>query len=214
MSLALRDPATPAVAPQLGFVAGVALVQALRGLLDGDRLLKLKWPNDILYDGAKLAGMLLESSMLPGGSYGCVIGIGVNCRSHPDGLAYPATDLEVAGASNANPDSILADFTRGFDIHLKQWDRGAGFAAVRLAWLAMAAGLGERIVGRDTPPPSRRHLPRPRRDRAAAARYRGRVPCGRGRRCLLSRPRGGIHELTQEARGAATRVQERLSTHE
>ena len=81
MSLALRDPATPAVAPQLGFVAGVALVQALRGLLDGDRLLALKWPNDILYDGAKLAGMLLESSMLPGGGFGCLIGIAINCSS-------------------------------------------------------------------------------------------------------------------------------------
>ena len=53
-SLLLIDPAPPARAPQLGFVAGVALAQAVRGLLGGDPRLVLKWPNDLLHDGAKL----------------------------------------------------------------------------------------------------------------------------------------------------------------
>ena len=145
VSLALRNPAPAALAPQIGFVAGVALAEALRARLDGDGRLKLKWPNDVLFAGAKLAGMLLESSMLRGGELGCVVGIGVNCRSHPEGLTYPATNLEAAGAANADPASILADFTRRFDIQLREWDGGRGFAAVRQAWLAMAAGLGERI---------------------------------------------------------------------
>ncbi len=150
MSLALRDPAPAALAPQLGFVAGVALAKVLRAQLDGDVRTQLKWPNDVLHDGAKLAGMLLESTVLPGGGLGCVIGIGVNCRSHPDGLAYPATSLDAAGALDATPDAILADFTRRFDIQLREWAGGAGFAAVRRSWLAMAAGLGERI-GVSTP---------------------------------------------------------------
>lgn len=145
MSLALRDPAPAALAPQLGFVAGVALADVLRARLDGDVRLKLKWPNDVLFDGAKLAGMLLESSMLPGGGLGCVVGIGINCRSHPDGLAYPATSLDAAGARNADPASILADFTRRFDIQMREWNDGSGFAAVRRAWLSMAAGLGQPI---------------------------------------------------------------------
>ena len=146
MSLALRDPAPPALAPQLGFVAGIALERTLRARLGGDTRLQLKWPNDVLHEGAKLAGMLLESAFLPDGAFCCVIGIGVNCRSHPDGLAYPATDLHTAGDIDADPDSVLADFARRFEIQLTDWDGGAGFAAVRSAWLATAAGLGKRVA--------------------------------------------------------------------
>ena len=145
MSLALRDPAPAARAPQLGFVAGVALAEVLRTCLGGDARLQIKWPNDILFDGAKLAGMLLESSMLAGGALGCVVGIGVNCRSHPTGLGYPATNLAAADAAINDPASILADFTCRFEIGVRGWSGGSGFAAVRRAWLAMAAGLGEPI---------------------------------------------------------------------
>ena len=145
LSLGLRDPASAVKAPQLGFVAGVALTQALRARLGGGARLQLKWPNDVLHADAKLAGMLLESTMLPDEGLGCVIGIGVNCRAHPDDLAYPATDLAEAGDPDPDSDGVLADFLRLFDIQLKLWDGGAEFAAVRSAWLAMAAGLGERI---------------------------------------------------------------------
>ena len=145
LSLALRDPAPAARAPQLGFVAGVALAQTLRAQLGGDPRLRLKWPNDVVHNCAKLAGMLLESTTLADGTLGCVIGIGVNCRSHPPDLAFPATDLHEAGHSDPDADSILADFLRRFDIQLKDWDGGVGFAQVRSAWLAMAAGMGERI---------------------------------------------------------------------
>lgn len=144
-SVALRDPAPPTAAPQLGFVAGVALAQALRARLGDDDRLALKWPNDVLHAGAKLAGLLLEGTTLPGGGTGCVIGVGVNCRSHPSDLAYPATDLAEAGVDECDPDAVLADFLRRFDIGLQQWDGGAGFAATRRAWLGLAAGLGERI---------------------------------------------------------------------
>ncbi len=146
LSLARCDPAPPALAPQLGFVAGVALAEALRARLQGDARLTLKWPNDILHDGSKLAGMLLESATLPGGTLGCVIGIGVNCRSHPDALAYPATDLCSAGDADPDLDILLAQFLERFEIRLRLWDGGAGFAAVRRAWLAYAAGLGDRIA--------------------------------------------------------------------
>ena len=83
-------PSPLALAPQLGFVAGVALATALRACWAATRL-RIKWPNDMLFDGAKLAGLLLESATLADGSLACVIGFGVNCMSHPDGLAYPAT---------------------------------------------------------------------------------------------------------------------------
>ena len=144
-SLALVDPAPVAQAPQLGFVAGVALCDTLRARLGGDARLAIKWPNDMLFDGAKLAGMLLESTILPGGRLGCVVGIGVNCVSHPDGLPYPATDLAASGAPAADVQTLVADLGEAIARWLAVWRRGAGFAAIREAWLARAAGLGTRI---------------------------------------------------------------------
>ncbi len=147
-SLLLTDPCDPALAPQLGFVAGVALVSALRDLLDGDERLQLKWPNDVLFAGAKLAGLLLESAMMPGGRFACVIGFGVNCRSHPDGLAYPAAHLADAAGRSIDPDDVLVRLGPQLEANLALWRRGAGFPAVRSAWLALAAGLGDTLTVR------------------------------------------------------------------
>ena len=144
-SLALRDPAPLALAPQLGFVAGVALARTLRARLGDDSRLKIKWPNDAVFAGAKMAGILLESSSLPHGGLGCVIGFGVNCISHPEGLAYATTHLGAVGAEDTDPDTLVTELGRCFGVELQRWNHGAGFADVRSAWLDMAAGLGERI---------------------------------------------------------------------
>ncbi len=63
-SLLLIDEVTPRAAPQLGFVAGVALAHALRRLSPDGTRIRLKWPNDILLDDAKLAGILAEGRAL------------------------------------------------------------------------------------------------------------------------------------------------------
>ncbi|MDP1172125.1 biotin--[acetyl-CoA-carboxylase] synthetase, partial [Klebsiella pneumoniae] len=72
---------------ELGFVAGLALIEALEaacgtlpdtGSGAGARSFRLKWPNDVLLGGAKLAGLLLEAETLPGGRRAAVIGFGVN----------------------------------------------------------------------------------------------------------------------------------------
>ena len=145
-SLLLIDPAPLACLPQLGFVAGVALARTLRVCLAGDDRLKLKWPNDILFNGAKLSGILLESTTLPNGRLACVIGFGVNCVSHPDTLAYPATNLALAGRAPIDPCAVLDALAPNIQIMLETWDRGAGFTLVRSAWLAIAAGLGDMIT--------------------------------------------------------------------
>ena len=143
-SLLLVDPAPPDRAPQLGFVAGVALIEALREVAGAGDRVALKWPNDALFDGGKLAGIVLEASQLPGGAFACVVGVGVNCASHPAGLPYPASDLSEFGAraSRENLFPAFADcFARWFD----KWSGGDGFPLVREAWLASAAGLGAQI---------------------------------------------------------------------
>jgi biotin-[acetyl-CoA-carboxylase] ligase BirA-like protein len=100
-SLLLVDPAPAAVAPQLAFVAGLAVHDACAalapGLADG---LTLKWPNDLLCRGAKIAGILIEGEGGPiANPVVAVIGIGVNCRHHPDGVEHPATDFAAQGAA-------------------------------------------------------------------------------------------------------------------
>ena len=143
-TLALADPAHLAVAPQIGFVAGVALASTLRHLLGGDQRIKIKWPNDILFDGAKLAGILLESATISGGRIGCVIGFGVNCLSHPTGLPYRAINIS-AVAHRIDAAAVLIALATELGRQLTIWDRGRGFALIRSSWLAHAAGLGEHI---------------------------------------------------------------------
>ncbi|HEX2655339.1 MAG TPA: biotin--[acetyl-CoA-carboxylase] ligase, partial [Xanthobacteraceae bacterium] len=110
--------------------------------------LKLKWPNDLICDGAKLAGILMEGEISAGVAGGndlaVVIGIGVNCAHHPTDTTYPATDLAEAGAL-VMPEHLFSVLSRTMVTRLDEWDRGNGFAGIRAAWLARAAGIGEPI---------------------------------------------------------------------
>jgi BirA family biotin operon repressor/biotin-[acetyl-CoA-carboxylase] ligase len=146
-SLLLVDPAPAAVAPQLAFVAGLAVDDACAALAPGlADALRLKWPNDLLCRGAKIAGILIEGEGGLGvegeGVVVAVIGVGVNCRHHPDAVEHTATDFAAQGAPIEAP-ALLEALRRTMAARLAEWDRGAGFAAIRSAWLARAAGLGQ-----------------------------------------------------------------------
>ncbi len=144
-SLLLLDAAPIEVAPQLGFVAGVALARALRALVAQDAPFKLKWPNDILFGDAKLGGILLETAGLPAGSLASVIGIGVNCNSYPRHLGYPATALSETGAATWTPQDVFLRLSGEIADRLGIFSAGRGFAAIRREWLALAGGIGEPI---------------------------------------------------------------------
>jgi BirA family biotin operon repressor/biotin-[acetyl-CoA-carboxylase] ligase len=144
-SLLLIDAAPSEHLPELGFVAGIALLGALREILGDDPRLGLKWPNDILFDGAKLSGILLESSLLPGGRTACVAGFGVNCRSHPATLPYAATDLATIGTILDAPEDVQPRLSDAMTEMLQVWASGLGFADIRAQWLKSALGLGEPI---------------------------------------------------------------------
>jgi BirA family transcriptional regulator, biotin operon repressor / biotin---[acetyl-CoA-carboxylase] ligase len=153
-SLLLVDPAPAAVAPQLAFVAGLAVRDACAALAPGlADALKLKWPNDLLCRGAKIAGILIEGEGGPAAAPAtttraiAVIGIGVNCRHHPDGVEHPATDFAAQGAPLA-ASALIDVLGRTMATRLDEWNRGAGFAAIREAWLARAAGLGQAMRAR------------------------------------------------------------------
>jgi BirA family biotin operon repressor/biotin-[acetyl-CoA-carboxylase] ligase len=142
-TLLLREPCHPRLAPQLAFVAGLAVHDAVAaGVPSLAPALRLKWPNDLLLNRAKLAGILIEAENTP--VFAAAIGIGINCQNHPAGTAYPATDLMAAGAAIV-PDRMFAALDQAMQSRLAQWNQGAGFAAVRADWLSRAIGLGEAI---------------------------------------------------------------------
>jgi len=142
-TLLLSEPSAPEHAPQLSFVAALALHDALVVCAPqlGPRL-KVKWPNDLLLAGAKLAGILIEGESEP--AFAVAIGIGVNCAAHPHDTAFPATDLKAAGAL-VTPDQMFAALVAAMLRRLQQWQRGKGFVGIRADWLKCAAGLGEPI---------------------------------------------------------------------
>jgi BirA family transcriptional regulator, biotin operon repressor / biotin---[acetyl-CoA-carboxylase] ligase len=147
-SLLLIDPAPPAVAATISFVAGVALHQSVidvAGPALAERL-SLKWPNDLLLDRHKVAGILVEGEKLASGRFAVVIGIGVNCVSHPqiEGAAYPASDFAARNAA-IDSETLFSRLAARMAEEIQRWDGGAGFAAIRSAWLARSGGLGETI---------------------------------------------------------------------
>lgn len=129
---------------QLALVAGVAVHDALlevaRPALTG---LGLKWPNDVLIDGEKAGGILIESSATAAG-LAAVIGIGINVATAPEGLGRPVTSLAAHGA-DVSPADLLAAIAAAAEVWLAVWAEGEGFETVREAWLKRAHPLGERM---------------------------------------------------------------------
>jgi BirA family biotin operon repressor/biotin-[acetyl-CoA-carboxylase] ligase len=143
-SVLMIDPCPPAVAAQLGFVAGVALARAARDL--GATEIGLKWPNDLMSRGAKCAGILAEGVGLGGRRVACVVGIGVNCAHAPKGLGYETSCLTRVGGQALRPGELFEGLVQRFDEALAAWCAGQAFDRIRAAWLDDALGLGERIT--------------------------------------------------------------------
>lgn len=127
---------------QLSFVAALALHDALSSLAGQPARFVLKWPNDVLLDGTKCSGILLERV-----GEALVIGMGVNLAHHPDGTERPATSLAAAGLAVPTPAALLDELAAAFS-HWRQTWAAHDFAPIRAAWTARAAGVGARIVAR------------------------------------------------------------------
>jgi BirA family biotin operon repressor/biotin-[acetyl-CoA-carboxylase] ligase len=144
-SLLLRPDCTIAQSAQLSLVASLALAEALVGLAPPAADVRVKWPNDVLVRGAKVAGLLLESAAAARERVAwVVVGSGVNIASAPTGTPYPATALGYEGFPPVSPGDVLARYLTALDGWLERW-RAGGFAAVRPAWLALGCGVGHRV---------------------------------------------------------------------
>lgn len=144
-SILMRPDRGAQAAATLGFALVIALGRAVAQLSPASIRIEHKWPNDLLVDGCKVAGLLMEAKSGPGGALDwLVIGLGVNIVSHPDGTPYPATDLCQAGARAIAPGELLSIVLAEFSDLLVLWEAG-GFAAIQPLWLARAVGIGEEI---------------------------------------------------------------------
>ena len=138
-SLMLRPARPVSEAAALGFAAVTAVGDVAEALLPATASVRHKWPNDLLINGRKASGLLLEAQ--PGF---LVLGIGVNILSHPADTPYPATDLTAEGAAPITAQSLLERFLRAFAPLYEAWVVN-GFAALLPAWRRRAAGLGAAI---------------------------------------------------------------------
>lgn len=163
-TLLLIEPYELKLAATLGFVAGLALADALDAVVPNGRIaiatdgggvgrgphgdrFELKWPNDVLAGGSKLAGILLESSLLPGNRAALAIGIGVNVVAHPDDVPYPATSLKALGFAG-DAEALFVALSDAWSQNIGIWAGGGGLAEIRRLWLSRAAGLGSEVAVR------------------------------------------------------------------
>jgi BirA family biotin operon repressor/biotin-[acetyl-CoA-carboxylase] ligase len=135
-SLVLRPEGPPGHAALRSFVAALAL----------------KWPNDVLLSGGKLAGILLESIGRGGRIDSLIIGIGVNLAAAPtpeqlEPGAVPPVSLKAETGIDVTPEDFLDLLAAAYDARERQFTTW-GFAPIRTAWLAHAARLGETITAR------------------------------------------------------------------
>jgi BirA family transcriptional regulator, biotin operon repressor / biotin---[acetyl-CoA-carboxylase] ligase len=137
----------PSEAAKVSFVAALAVIDLARELAPAARA-SLKWPNDLLIDGAKAAGILVESGSASAGGLWVAVGVGVNLIAAPEIPGRPTTTL--AAHRSAPPpraldalDALAGHFDRWFEV----WDR-VGFEAIVNAWTERAEGIGRACVAR------------------------------------------------------------------
>jgi BirA family biotin operon repressor/biotin-[acetyl-CoA-carboxylase] ligase len=135
LSVLLRFELPPNRGPELSFVTALTVADAIDALLPKQSKATLKWPNDVLVNDGKIAGILVES--VDGAQ---IIGIGVNVLEAPRNAPYKTSTLVGAGgiATVDGARDILLDSLAKY---LEAWT-GHGFEPIRTAWLARAHPIG------------------------------------------------------------------------
>lgn len=156
-TLLLFPKETPDLVALRSFAAALALRDAFVALTGLPGVFTLKWPNDVLLNGAKVAGILLEATTSGAGVQALAIGIGVNLIAHPDQSvmeesALPAVSLLSETGLRITPEAFLDALAAAY----AKWEAvftAQGFAPLRAEWLTYAAKIGEPIrarTGKDT----------------------------------------------------------------
>ncbi len=146
-SLIVRPDVPASRAAELSFVTGCAIFDTVGEVCEPGFECRLKWPNDILINDAKIGGLLLETKAEAGQPVDYVIiGFGMNLKSHPENTAFPATDFVEQG--QAIPDTVFLEaYARHFMEWAARWVED-GFEPIRHQWKWRAEGIGKKIVVR------------------------------------------------------------------
>ena len=140
-SLLLRPGCSARAAANLSFAAALAVYDSVAPLLPGSAEIRFKWPNDVLLDGRKLAGVLLESEIKGEKLEWLIVGAGVNVAHFPEQTEFPATSLAAAGC-RASVRDVMEPYFDNLRFWYTCW-QDSGFALLRAEWLARAHGIGE-----------------------------------------------------------------------
>ena len=137
----------PARAALHSFAACLAVADCLDVLTGARARVAIKWPNDALLDGCKVAGVLLESGIGTAGRW-LSIGVGINLAHAPAESRWPATSIAAAtGRPAPDPAQALTLLSQAMTTRLHQFET-EGFASIRIDWLSRAARLGETVEAR------------------------------------------------------------------
>ncbi|WP_185913494.1 biotin--[acetyl-CoA-carboxylase] ligase [Bartonella massiliensis] len=147
-SLLLIDDIALETTAQLGFVAGVSVVEAIKQFIKDEKqtnnIVRLKWPNDILLKGAKSSGILLEIFKLPSEKYALVIGIGINVKYNYEDAPYPTSSLQNIGL-HIEAEQLFTVLTETFSRNYLLWKQTKGCEIIRNKWLLYSAHLGKHV---------------------------------------------------------------------
>lgn len=138
LSVLLRPDIPAARVGEMAFVCALALAAAFESFTGG-RDLWLKWPNDVLLDGQKVSGILIETAIKGDRPDYVIVGIGVNIAAPPPGAA--ALSPETGREDLPDPLHMREAILDRLSFYLQKWLR-EGFTPIRAAWLPRAAGLG------------------------------------------------------------------------
>lgn len=127
----------------LSLVAGLAVRDAVILAGVGGQV-QLKWPNDVLVDGRKVTGILIETTSRTG-SHIAIIGCGLNLAHHPSDTRWPATNLAACNIA-IEPGEMLEKLRAAMHARLGQWADGAGLSGIHDDWMNAALGRGSRIL--------------------------------------------------------------------
>lgn len=148
VSVLLSPPCDLATCSQLSFVAAVAAAETLEGIVPGDDEIACKWPNDVLLNGKKLGGILLESFTMADDlgreRQWVVVGVGINVDSFPEHVMFPATCLREAGVEIISAKIVLSRFIYNFIGHYDTWAQ-SGFKPLHQAWTKRAYKIGHPV---------------------------------------------------------------------
>jgi BirA family biotin operon repressor/biotin-[acetyl-CoA-carboxylase] ligase len=141
LSVLLRPTVSPDRLGALPLVVGLAVAEAIEAKTGLSP--RLKWPNDLLLNGGKVAG-ILTTARSDGAASRVIVGLGLNVSAAPDQLPEGATSLAVGAGLTPDRDALLAAILARLDASYRRFERSAGDFD-RAAWLARAAFLGERV---------------------------------------------------------------------